>query len=353
MPLSEVQKTESEHEDASSQANTILLEPQKQFAHSVLGGVPFVPSKLEGTTAGMALEQFISDVKRFQDETGKDMSSVIEMFTDSLELVRQYDNPNIPLDTIKRLIKTKAEGLEAGKKIIYPAGIGGHLYLFEITKQDNGKLTIKLFNAGEGVEYHPTHGFPIPLFQEKKYQTFKVQDIDLNKVDTIIDTIVVGEQQPSPIPFIAQFIDMYRSSRASKRIYTTLKDAGTEVRENPKLKPEAFHKLQRHGFCAAKCYTLWLRENKNYETYAKFKAERTQYALDNLRQPSGATDEKIKGKNLKSRIFRIPTLASLSLFIPLGGTSDEKLHQLGVLVLARRREKAQEAEFQRHVDEFY
>lgn len=142
------------------------------------------------------------------------------------------------VDTAAVLLKSKLDNLKPGETLFFPGGWTTHAIYWEYTKQENGLLTLRLYNLGAGVsEFHPI-----------KKKGYRDKALFLERVNIPIENVV---QRPV-IEAIRQISLPSKTSHpwTEHDIYNTiLPEIGGEVSPRQYSQEDLRH-VQRSGTCA-------------------------------------------------------------------------------------------------------
>ena len=95
----------------------------------------------------------------------EDLARKIDTSMEIYQIFNQGDS-----EKFHEKIKGEIAGLAAGKSFFFPGGWLGHAIVYEVVKQDNGKLTFRVYNTGAGLEYYKravveTETFYLPFIE--------------------------------------------------------------------------------------------------------------------------------------------------------------------------------------------
>lgn len=142
----------------------------------------FKGHKLEGSTNfqtfSLIREILLGEQKKNQDLGQKD--PFINSMIQSLDEMLDFDKHLTTFESFQKWISEKISVMNAGESFAFPGGWlslpAGHLIVNELIKQENGNFSLKIYNTGDGTQYHSS---VIINNQSKFDSSFVMKDISL------------------------------------------------------------------------------------------------------------------------------------------------------------------------------
>jgi hypothetical protein len=172
-------------------------------------------------------------------------------------------------------------------KMAIATGTPGHAALLELAKQDDGKLTLRIYNAGQGLEEHPQppalrntlHAAatnPLRAHAAKAATMFEVNDVVLtgdalaNAFHTFMNYNAEYREGTSPPASVA------RSERDMRSLYAWARALG---KENVDLSNRVIQSQQKGGDCSVECVFAYFRNNMSDAGYNELRKLLNDHAL--------------------------------------------------------------------------
>lgn len=169
------------------------------------------------------------------------------------------------LDTFTEGVRAEVGALRPGERTLFPSGwtgTPGHAMLMAVARQDDGKLTIRLYNSGAGLSHHAS----LSMDGELLYQPFlDIQDVDIERF--------------TAQPFLQALFEMYfvkydllnktPTNYSDKELYDLFLCGLDGKVVTCALKGELFMKPQVSGTCSWSSLTAFLHSNLPQNEYRR------------------------------------------------------------------------------------
>lgn len=233
-------------------------------------------TQLEGLTNKIAIDYLASYFKNERDPRLRELqrtlqtASELNLFYEAT--MHAYNESKKPDEVIQKAVEELREiliqKLQKEGAVGLPGGwIGkpfGHAIFYEIIKQNNGKYTLKLFNTGLGIYYHPS------MVSETKQRYLCFQEY--NDIDE--EVLLSGETLRQLVEFrsCTKTVDGNATNYSEADIQECLiPSLRGKLNTSSNIPLSAYMSPQRSGTCSWKSLCAFVRSKITLQKYKRFK----------------------------------------------------------------------------------